>query len=312
MSMGITQTLPGFPLINQLAEGTSDGRPDEDARENCVPASIAAALTYYGHATNGDALHDAAYGQGYVGAQSAAAYVTLLSGWGFDLAPVGGSQAALVATLHREVGLGHPTLVTMPSQWGVAPVDPLHPTGWTHVGVACGVGPGMVRVMNPWGGFWQDEADAWWQARLCYGQVWPVVERAGAQQMAGVPSGWKDDGKVLMAPNGVAVRLGFRDYILAHSWYARDVPLAAERGITGGGTQQDFQYTSLTWTSAAGVVEHDRVTILQQQLAQDTATITKLQQQLDALNKPLTPDTAAQVFVQAIIAAYKSGQSVDV
>jgi hypothetical protein len=314
MSAGITSTLPGFPLVNQLGEATADGQPDENARMNCVPASIAAALDYYGHPTNGDALKDAAYGQGSTGPESAVAFEKLLAGWGFDLAPVGGSQAALVATIHREVGLGHPVLVTMPSQWGIAPADPLHPQGYTHVGVACGVGPGMIRVMNPWGGFWQDEADGWWQARLCFGQVWPIVERAGAIQMAGVPTGWKDDGAVLTAPNGQSVRLGFRTYILAHSWYPLDVPLGGERGITGG-TQQDFKYTSLTWTQAAGVLEHDRMDMLSQQIAQEQRANQQLQQQLDALAKAqqqMTPDLAAQQFVAAIIAAYKSGKTVDV
>lgn len=36
--------------------------------------------------------------------------------------------------------------------------------------------------------------------------------------VSGITSGWKDDGKTLVAPNGVPVVKGFREYVLARSW----------------------------------------------------------------------------------------------
>ncbi len=52
--------------------------------------------------------------------------------------------------------------------------------------------------------------------------------------MSNIPTGWKDDGKTLVAPNGVPVVHGFRDYIMARSWAANNTPLAAEQSITSG------------------------------------------------------------------------------
>jgi GH25 family lysozyme M1 (1,4-beta-N-acetylmuramidase) len=77
-----------------------------------------------------------------------------------------------------------------------------------------------------------------------------------------IPTGWTDDGTTLKAPNGIAVVRGFRDYVLAHNWDANNWPLQAEQGRTplelsnpslGGGTAQDFRYTTLEWTSSKGV-----------------------------------------------------------
>src|SRR6185312_12029042 len=105
---------------------------------------------------------------------------------GVQLTPINASQAGLIGEIHSQVSAGHPVVLTMPSQWGTAPADPVHPSGSTHVGVAVGVGAGEIRVMNPWGGFWQDQSDAWWQARLCEGQVWPL-QKVSVGTMSGVP-----------------------------------------------------------------------------------------------------------------------------
>lgn len=182
--MTITYTIPGATLLDQLIEGTMDGQPDENANDNCVAASLAEALRILtGKTFDGDELKDAVYGQGWVGFQSAARYVAYCANQGVSLIAYNASQAGLVAAIHEQVSAGHPVLVTMPSQWGTAPSDPVHPSGSTHVGVGVGVGPGMIRVMNPWHGFFQDEADDWWAARLCYGQVWPM-QTIGASVMA--------------------------------------------------------------------------------------------------------------------------------
>jgi hypothetical protein len=80
----------------------------------------------------------------------------------------------------------------------------------------------------------------------------------------GVPEGWKDDGTTLTAPNGIAVRLGFRSHVLANHWHKDNWPLEAERGTAslegsnptlGKGTQQIFRWSMLGYTEARGVFE---------------------------------------------------------
>lgn len=172
--------LTDFPLVNQLAEPTSDGQPDENARENCVVGSLAAALTFLlRRPLNGDQLKDAVYGQGYQGPMRVERFVGWCAALGAVLTCHTGVGADLIAAVHGAIAAGQPVLVTMPSDWNTAPPDPVHFGGFTHVGAACGDGPGWLRVMNPWGGFWQDGADSWWQARLCYGAVWSVRRAAG-------------------------------------------------------------------------------------------------------------------------------------
>jgi hypothetical protein len=92
-----------------------------------------------------------------------------------------------------------------------------------------------------------------WDALISYLQ--------GGSTMS-IPTGWHDNGHTLTAPNGVPVVAGFRDYVLAHNWDANNWPLQAEQGRTplelsnpslGGGTAQDFRYTTLEWTSSKGV-----------------------------------------------------------
>src|SRR5258708_555737 len=77
-----------------------------------------------------------------------------------------------------------------------------------------------------------------------------------------VPANWHDDGTTLVAPNGVKVVHGFRDYVLAHNWDPTNEPVMAEFGTSlleasnpslGGGTQQLFNWTMLGWNAARGV-----------------------------------------------------------
>lgn len=81
--------------------------------------------------------------------------------------------------------------------------------------------------------------------------------------MSGIPTGWKDDGKVLVAPNGVPVEAGFRTYILSNQWDPANVPLAPTYGAgpaqlhrpdLGVGTRQLFKWSLLWWTPKAGVI----------------------------------------------------------
>ncbi len=267
----ITYTIPGARTLDQLNEPTVDGHPDEDARENCVAASLAEALRMLtGNQTfDGDMLKDAVYGQGYVGVQSAHAYIAYCAARGVTLAAVSAAtQAGLVAAIHHAVSAGEPTLVTMPSDWNTAPADPRHPSGSTHVGLAVGVGPAAIRVMNPWHGFMQDASDAWWAARLCEGEVWTLRKAAATTTSAAkisVPAGWRDDGATLTAPNGIAVVRGIRERVLGWpgGWPAWDTPLEPERHLDqlelfnpalGGGAQQVFRASALEWTPTHGVL----------------------------------------------------------
>lgn len=97
-----------------------------------------------------------------------------------------------------------------------------------------------------------------------------------------VPTGWKDDGTVLTAPNGVKVVRGFRTYVLANKWNTDNWPQAPEYTSSsvepgnpsiGAGSRQDFRWSSLGWTSAKNVYGI--------WLGQDFVTLTK--QLADAL-----------------------------
>lgn len=240
--MSITYTIPGATTIDQLSEATADGQIDENARENCVVASLAEGLHILtGGAFDGDQLKDAVYGQGYTGTMSAAHFFKYCADRGVALTVHNDSQAGLVETIHAEVSANHPVLVTMPSQWGTAPADPMHPDGYTHVGIAVGVGPGMIRCMNPWHGFFQDQSDDWWAARLCYGQVWvmsaaaqPPTGTAGGSNMALVRNA---DGSATDSSNGLKVGSGIAGFIFDHNLQSADL-LTGEVYFTNGGQHQ--------------------------------------------------------------------------
>ena len=199
MASTITYMIPGAHLMNQLAE-TSNPRDD------CVFTSCALLVGMLtGKATTGTAIKaaDNNYGPKYVGFASAGNLVDTLDKLGVILTRRGSStQSGLVALLRTFVASGAPCLVTMPSQWNsavsVRGYNPRTYTGYMHVGVACGLGPGMIRVMNPWGGWWQDGSDSYWAQRLLTGDIWvgtrkptpPVVQAAPAPaQGQGAASG---------------------------------------------------------------------------------------------------------------------------
>lgn len=123
-----------------------------------------------------------------------------------------------------------------------------------------------------------------------------------------VPTGWKDTGATLTAPNGHTVTLGFRDYILSHQWdsnnwpleeaHAQD-PLELSNPSLGHGTQQVFKTTVLEWTPSGGVF----VAWVGQELLKMRALL--------AQNKPETPvvvpnTQAAISTIQAVTTALQS------
>lgn len=88
--------------------------------------------------------------------------------------------------------------------------------------------------------------------------LWSYLQEGNMQ----IPQGWKDDGKTLTAPNGVYVTDGFRQWVLAHSWDAGNLPLMNASALNpveqgnpslGGGTVQPFRLCVLAWTQAKGV-----------------------------------------------------------
>lgn len=193
-----------FPHINQLDAPTADGHPDENARMNCVAASLAVALTSVtGRSYEPDQLHDAVYGQGYQGGQAAKSYVLYCEKQGVSLSPVTGTPQALLAGLHDAARRRVPCLVTIPSHWSDPPVDRMHP-GSSHVVCIYDEAPGVLIAMNPWGGFDQIEPDSWWADRLCYGEIW---------QVAAVPA----QGGQAMVDGFEQLGAGFQAYVSQHN-----------------------------------------------------------------------------------------------
>lgn len=339
-TISITYQIPGTRLVDQLHEPTSDGMPDENKTDNCVAAANACfASAATGQPHNGDELKDKAYRQGYVGFMSEAKFVAVMAALGIKVTRAPAStQAGLLAIIHREVPRGHGVIITMPSQWNSAVIDPKTGrvrAGWnprtysgpSHVGLMCGVGKviatgeAALRCMNPWDATvngWHDGSDTYWGLRLVAGEVW-ILEYVGVGKVevgAMVPSGWHDDGKTLVAPNGVAVVQGFRTWVLAHSWDAQNTPLKAEQVVSSGsiepgnasigpGSRQDFRFCSLGWTTKSNVyviATGQDLLAIEGQLALAAKQIEALKAQLAAVPAPQPPDPKAQAALAALLA----------
>ena len=122
----------------------------------------------------------------------------------------------------------------------------------------------------------------------------------GSAMSTSIPAGWKDDGKTLTAPNGIAVVSGFRDYILSHNWDAGDLPVAVEAARSpleisdpalGSGTFQCFYWIMLEWTQARGVF----VAYVGKELAATRALLMTLGAQVAQLETELATLKAAPV-----------------
>jgi len=95
-------------------------------------------------------------------------------------------------------------------------------------------------------------------------ELWAFLgkKNEGDQKVGGIPNGWKDNGKELVAPNGIKVVRGFRDYILSHPWEAGNYPIETEVALSpvelsnpslGNGTGQRFRWAALKWTASKGI-----------------------------------------------------------
>lgn len=295
----ITYVIPGARTLDQLHEGTLDGHHDENARNNCVAASIAEGLSILtGKRVVADELKDAVYGQSYTGVQAAWRYQQYCHDRGVLLSRFTGSQTELVAIVRRQVTLGRPVVVTMPSQWAHAPAHPAHPDGSTHVGLAVGVGPHAIRVMNPWHGFMQDASDEWWAARLCEGEVWVMEPKdtKGASasnataKLAGQPTAfyglsYTENASVWRSPAtghslaGVFLTfyVGLRGPGGQSATQLLGLPMSEEYPAGSGKTRQDFERASLIYDERAA----DPWRMSYAPIAQDLSTL-RTQSQADA------------------------------
>jgi hypothetical protein len=108
-------------------------------------------------------------GDGYIGGQDPAAYVSYLCGRGVEAVEHQNARGEqLVANAKAELALGNPVLITIPGFWtgGYAGRDMVAYTGGTHEVVACDSGSGWMTCMNPWPSdgvhaFYQRQSDQW-------------------------------------------------------------------------------------------------------------------------------------------------------
>jgi hypothetical protein len=246
--------LANFPTLNQNHE-PANPYPDVNSGMDCVPTSIAAALTWFtGTPYYGDEIIDqvSIYGPTYQGGTAAVNFESYCAQRGVSLFPVDGSPAQLVAAIHSQLHQYRPVLVTVPGQWNNPATSGQNPGDVTHVMVVCGDGPGSIQVMNPWTGAFEEYSDSWFEVKLCYGQIWPME----ATHM--VPAGWNDDptNEILTAPNGQQVRYGFRKKILSMPDFdPANVPFGPEYAQDnvdgkGPGSRQDFAQWSFGYTTA--------------------------------------------------------------
>lgn len=287
--------LKNFPFKNQLNEPDIDGIPDVNAGMNCLPTCIASALQYLNNKQyTGEEIEHQVYGNNYKGGTAAVSYVSWVAKQGVTLKAISSTNTTyLVQQVHDQLALGHPVIATIPSSYN-PPANPMDP-GESHCIVFYKDSPGVLIAMNPWTAFAQSFTDAQWAARFCYGQVWPMYKGASMS----VPNGWKDNGTTLVAPNGVGVVQGFREWILAHDWRADDYPLNNSYG-TATGTEQDCVYERLRWTKASNTIQE---VPYGSDYLQAVSTIQTLQAQIKTLQTQ-QPTAPASSDVKAILQAF--------
>lgn len=157
--------LANFPMLSQR-----DG--DANAEDDCVPASIAAGLTWLtGVGYTARQVKDAAYGPAYTGGTAASQYVEYCANQGVALAPIDGDGNQLVAAVQSSLTAGHPCLITEP--------DPYLPpgSGWTHVCIAYSCDANDITVMDPWISEPVVKSTTLWASLFQFNEVW-TMEKA--------------------------------------------------------------------------------------------------------------------------------------
>jgi hypothetical protein len=281
--------IPRNPVpLSQLHEPTKDGLPDENAPDNCGEVGAAWVARDIGNEPDcdGDEIHDEVIGQGVVGGSDLLTpdgsalnprYAAALAKRGVALSVFWGSQAQLVAKCHEVMAL--PAGDVLANFGGGANYlqpfsDPAHYNGFGHICVVAHSTTGGLMLMDPWIGAYRTYTDAQLEQMIVWGyivvatplavvQPTPPPTPIGGGAVNGVPSGWRDDGTTLHAPNGTAVVGGIRLYVLNHVWDPSDVPVAPEsypalveigNPALGTGAVQWFEMSGqLSWTPAMNV-----------------------------------------------------------
>ncbi|WIG59484.1 MAG: hypothetical protein OJF49_002231 [Ktedonobacterales bacterium] len=291
------------PLKDQRTEPTSDGHPPEDANMDCVPTALAAMCQgLLGGFYSGDALHDAAYGQGYVGMQDPARFTDQLARYGLRMQRVSGAADALVARAATEIGAGHPVLLAIPSDWNDEP-----PTSrYAHMVAGCDAPDAATLVaMNPWGGFYQRQSRAWWTERLAhcvYQGIW-IVEKVERNQMDNWTDSSDANGVAARDQHGNELRYGQATYVLANKTTANAVAGLAPQAYPFGG---DFAVTALE--DATALIYGKASNVVSHVTGDAGAVICGLYQQLAQLQQqpPAPGDDAANAAIKALAAALAS------
>ena len=298
------------PIGNQRTEVGKDGRPPEDGNMDCVPEALAKrtqALTR--RAVTGDELHDAVYGQGYVGLQDPARFVSILAErFGMKLiGPVTGSAQALYGRAVAEIVAGRPVLLSIPSDWNNNP--PRSP--YAHMVAGCDIGGNgaTLTAMNPWTAAYQAESAAWWVERFdrcAYKAIWSM-ERVEVSEM-GVPARWHDDGTTLVAPNRVPTAGWIRQHVIEAmlQWPADLMPVAPLYGIAGG-WQQEFAASRSVVCTDRGVVTEKAGPDYRAQLGAANAKIAELEAELAKGGGGANPAYKAAVDALKVALAAEAG-----
>lgn len=169
--------LEHFPMVSQLSEITSDGKPSDNAQFDCVAASIGACILWYqgkqqwDERVNPDRLKDAVYGESYQGGTAAQAYTAICQKLGFTLTSYNGNPGAMVIEAHKQLREGHPVIFTEPDPYVSASL------GWTHVCVFYGETANGLIALDPYIAKPISRTDAEWTSILQFNQIWILLRK---------------------------------------------------------------------------------------------------------------------------------------
>lgn len=335
----------GFPIVNQLAEYTSDHQPDENARNNCVPASIAAVLEdLTGGSFNGDELKDAVYGQGTTGPMDPARFVAYAAQQGVSMRQIWGTTQLLVAQLHNAVANGGDGLITIPSAavadnlgdiqvpGGFSVSNPDQAalrtySGPTHMcAAAYADADGGLSIMDPWGGKIVALSPAVLAAILVYGNVWICTKAAqSAPAPVGGSSVWtRQSDNTAKDAQGHTCGVGMADFIFSHNFQGSDADWVSETYYSDSGDSflplqngvvlhyQSGQGVSIDPCGVAlGLLNAKQSSDAAAQKAADALTaaqtqIAQLQQELAAAQQPQPQPTPRPSQSDAIVAQLRA------
>ncbi len=176
----VLSLIPNFPIVSQLTTVTGDGKPSENAQQDCTAASIDAVCRFLlgkpeNSVFNPDYFKDAAYGDAWKGGTAAIEYIPLCKSLGINLHHVDASDPShVVALAHQFVQKGIPAIFTE--------LDPYVDTNlpqyrdWTHVCVFYGDDAHGLTAMDPYIAKPVYKSDASWIQGLRSNQLW-IAER---------------------------------------------------------------------------------------------------------------------------------------